>query len=367
MTSAVVHAPQVAAWLGGASEFGLMLPDASPTAATMYSPRGVCLSDDAVIVADSGNHRILIWHGVDGIGDHAPADVVLGHDDMTSEGPQLLHIPTGILVVDGRLVVADAWHHRILVWNEVPRRSGARPDIVLGQDGIDGVNEGCGPDRFYWPFGVAVIDGDFWVADTGNKRVLCWRGGIPDPGAGADLVLGQPDLHSRGDNRGGAVAADSMRWPHAITRVGPYLVVADAGNHRLLAWRGGVDRDRDADAVLGQPDFCTAFEYAYRPQGPRSLRFPYAVTARGASLFVADTSNNRVLIASDLEALLDENPQGAAFDGVLGQPDLDANGENRWATVARDSLCWPYGLSSRRGLLAVADSGNNRVTLWRVP
>ena len=29
-------------WLGGASEFGLMLPDASPTPATMYAPRGAC-------------------------------------------------------------------------------------------------------------------------------------------------------------------------------------------------------------------------------------------------------------------------------------------------------------------------------------
>jgi len=49
-------------WLGGPSEFGLLLPDASPTPSTMYAPRGVCLTPEAVLVADTGNHRVLIWN-----------------------------------------------------------------------------------------------------------------------------------------------------------------------------------------------------------------------------------------------------------------------------------------------------------------
>jgi hypothetical protein len=40
------------------------------------------------------------------------------------------------------------------------------------------------------------------------------------------------------------------------------------------------------------------------------------------------------------------------------------NGENRWKLAERDTLCWPYGLSAVADLLAVADSGNNRVLLW---
>ena len=48
--------------------------------------------------------------------DHADAAVVLGQPDAHSEGPQAggrgpehgLHLPTGIVVHDGRLVVADA-------------------------------------------------------------------------------------------------------------------------------------------------------------------------------------------------------------------------------------------------------------------
>jgi hypothetical protein len=263
-------------------------------------------------------------------------------------------------------VVADAWHHRVLVWDEVPRRHGVPPSIVLGQDDLDGVDEGCGPQRFYWPFGVAVIDGTFWVADTGNRRVLGWDGGIPAPGQRADLVLGQPDFVSRGENRDGPVAANSLRWPHAVASVGGTLFVADAGNHRVLGWRGDVAGDRPADVVLGQPSFTTAIELPYRPQGPRAMRFPYGLATADETLLVADTSNNRVLCFDHVEAILDAEPVAPAATGVLGQPDLDANGENRWDRVLHDSLCWPYGLAVHGDRLAVADSGNNRVVLWEL-
>ena len=48
--------------LGAASVGGLALPDASPTADHMYAPRGVWTDGTRVVVADSGNHRVLIWH-----------------------------------------------------------------------------------------------------------------------------------------------------------------------------------------------------------------------------------------------------------------------------------------------------------------
>jgi hypothetical protein len=60
---------------------------------------------------------------------------------------------------------------------------------------------------------------------------------------------------------------------------------------------------------------------------------------------------------------------GSGASAVLGQNGFDPGGENRWSAVTPDSLCWPYGLSAasdaRYGeVLAVADSGNNRVVLW---
>ena len=56
---------------------------------------------------------------------------------------------------------------------------------------------------------------------------------------------------------------------------------------------------------------------------------------------------------------------------MLAQPTYAACGENRWDRSSPDSLCWPYGLhwhaGADRELLAVADSGNNRVVLWERP
>jgi len=361
--------------LGAASEGGLMLPSATPTAGHLYGPRGVWIDDDLLIAADTGNHRVLIWHGLP-TEDGAPADVVLGQPDAITEGPAAggsgaangMHLPTGILVSDGRLVIADAWHHRLLVWDEVPTDTGTPPDAVIGQPDPEAVDPNAGgeagADTFYWPFGIALVDGRCYVTDTGNRRVLCWTDGIPEPGQPADIVLGQPDSRSREENRGGPVAADSFRWPHAVASDGTGgLWVADAGNHRILGWDAHPTQDRPADRVLGQPDFTSGEEFPYVPQ-ERRFRFPYGLASADGDLAIADTANNRVL----LQPTPDRLPVGALDPTLsLGQPDLTANGENRWDAVGPDTMCWPYGLHWHRGareLLAVADSGNNRVVLW---
>ena len=65
---------------------GLVLPSAQPTASQMYAPRGVWTDGERVVVADTGNHRVLIWHSMPSA-DGAPADVVIGQPDFSSEGP----------------------------------------------------------------------------------------------------------------------------------------------------------------------------------------------------------------------------------------------------------------------------------------
>lgn len=355
--------------LGATSAGGLLLPDAQPSASTMYAPRGVWVDDERVIAADTGNHRVLIWHGrpqETGV----PADVVLGQQDDHTEGPNAggagpengMHLPTGLLVdADGRLILGDAWNHRILVWDRVPDRTGTPPDHVIGQPDLASIEPNAGGEptaaTFYWPFNIVVIDGRFYVCDTGNRRVLIWNDGVPLDGRPADVVLGQPDAQSRRENRGAAPAADSFRWPHAVAPTGRGgVVIADAGNHRLLIWREHPDRDRPADAVVAQPDFENATELPYQSQVGR-LRFPYAAVG-GPGLAVADTANNRVLMWNTA-------PDGdEPADFVLAQPDFRSVGENRWDVVGPDTLCWPYGLCRHGSTLGIADSGNNRIVLW---
>ena len=361
-----------AVWLGAPAPGGLALPSAQPTASFMYAPRGVHLDGALLVAADSGNHRILIWHGVPET-DEAPADVVLGQPDFTTEGPAAggrgpergLHLPTGVLVHDGRLVVADAWHHRILVWDTVPRTSDAAPDLVLGQPDLSSVepNRGRACDRssFYWPFGIGVVGGRFYATDTGNRRVLGWSGGIPESASvEPDLLLGQSDDESRSENRGDSVGANSFRWAHDVAGTDDQLLVADAGDHRVLGWSPHPKADQEADLVLGQPGFDTALESQYAAQDAAGFRFPYSLDTDGTLLAVTDTANNRVLL---WPAIPETN--GAAAGAVLGQYSLAGNGENRWTSVERDTFCWPYGISLSGDRLAVADSGNNRVMIWQ--
>lgn len=361
--------------LGGASPGGLMLPAAAAEPGLMYAPRGVWHDGERVIVADTGNHRVLIWHSPPSE-DGQPADVVIGQPDQHSEGPAAgrtstragLNLPTGVGVIDGRLVVADAWHHRLLIWDEIPTEDFTEPASCLGQASMDAVEPNADSEpsltSFYWPFNFAVVAGIFWVTDTGNRRVLGWQGAtIPEPGRPADILLGQDDASSREDNRG-AIGANTFRWPHAIAGDDKALYVADAGDHRVLGWHPPPSTDTDhASLVLGQQDANTLDEFKNRPQGASRLRFPYAVTSDLERLFVADTSNNRILIWNDRP----HTGNGVPADQVLGQPNMDANGENRWESVEEDSLCWPYGMSLSGDHLAIADSGNNRVVFWEVP
>ena len=395
-------------WLPAGPGLDLALPSAAATPSTLYAPRGVLLDPVAgrtrVIAADTGNHRLLVWPDLPD-GDGADAAVVIGQPGPWSEGPQAggrgpergLHLPTGLTRAGDLLLVADAWNHRVLGYDAALDVEDPEPVWVLGQDDLTGVaaNRGGDPDgsSLYWPFGVLWHDGWLWLADTGNRRVLGWHGlpettGAAGIGAGrraADVVLGQPTAHDRAENRGGEPAADSFRWPHQLAVLDGVLWVADAGNHRLLGWRLPVDGDRPADLLLGQRSPTAAFELPHVPQGPSRVRFPYAVVAAGGGLLVGDTANNRVLgwsappsaslpgpgVMAGMPA-----PEGisvaSAADAVLGQRDFDRAGENRWTGVAADTLCWPYGMSAatdaRHGdVLAIADSGNNRVVVWHRP
>ena len=360
-----------ALWMGAEAAGGLTLPDAQPKANQMYAPRGVWLDDDVLVVADTGNHRVLIWSDPSSMSSHADADVVLGQPNFETEGAQAggrgpengMRLPTGILVHEGKLLVADAWNHRILIWDQIPTDSDTPADMILGQANTAEVDENrggaCGPRTFYWPFGIAMVEGTFYVADTGNRRVLAWDG-IPGPSDEPRFVLGQPSAEVRDENRG-ELGPSSFRWPHDIAGTSEVVHIADAGNHRILGWLPSPGGDRDADTVLGQTDFVSGAEFPYAPQTQTSLRFPYAIDIDGTTMAVADTANNRVL-------LWDSVPEDSSVpaDRVLGQPNFAVNGENRWDVVGPDTFCWPYGLCLHGSKLAISDSGNNRVLIWDI-
>lgn len=353
------------------------LPDpVAPRPHTMFGPRGVAMVEGGpLFVCDTGHHRLMIWdeHPTR---DNAPADHVIGQPDALSEGrngqgpvgPATLNMPTGISTDGSILAVADAWNHRILIWTSLPTQSNQSADIVLGQADFTGglANRGgrkARADTMNWCYGVTIADGRLYVADTGNRRVLVWNS-IPDcNGQPADLVLGQPEMSTRDDNIAGVDNRAGMRWPHTVAIDNGHILVADAGNNRIMVWTAMPNADgAPCSFVLGQAGFdgVDHNRAGYRP-GSSALNMPYGLLVHDGRLLCADTANSR-LVSYPLDLL----EMDAAATRLAGQNGFSNKGDNRWRIAARDSMCWPFGLAAAGETLAIADTGNNRVLLWDV-
>jgi hypothetical protein len=264
------------------------------------------------------------------------------------------------------LAVADAWNHRVLIWRNLPERSDQPADLVLGQGDFSGclANRGgreAGPETLNWCYGVTIAEGRLFVADTGNRRVLVWNA-LPDHGGQpADIVLGQPDMRRHDDNAGIGAGPVGLRWPHAIAVAAGRIMVADAGNNRIMVWNGMPNADgAPASFVIGQKGFedLDHNRAGYDPSA-RALQMPYGIAVRDDMLICADTANSR-LVGFPLSGAGMDAPAAA----LAGQNSFALKGDNRWKFATRDSVCWPFAVATCGDLLAIADTGNNRVLLW---
>jgi hypothetical protein len=123
------------------------------------------------------------------------------------------------------------------------------------------------------------------------------------------------------------------------------LLVADSGNRRVSVLERFTGRGSAAVRRARTAPPPAEFRASRRGRRPAQLSL--------------DTANNRVLLYRELSESGTGEPSS-----TLGQVDFAAVGENGWNAVLPSALCWPYGLHLRRGRLAIADSGNNRVMLW---
>jgi hypothetical protein len=345
----------------------------APSPHSLFGPRGACLCgpDGPLVISDTGHHRLLIWNTLPE-SDDAAADLVIGQPDFVSEGRNAhgpigaatLNVPTGVAFGDGVLAVADAWNHRVLLWHGMPRHSNQPADVVLGQEDFAAGLANRGKDAptaatLNWCYGVTIADGRLYVADTGNRRVLVWDRVPTTSGAPADRVLGQQDFVTRDEGSGGD-ARLGMRWPHAVTVADGRCLVADAGTSRVMVWRAAPRTNGvPCDFVLGQSGF-GAGEHngGYYLPTAAVLNMPYGIAHHAGRIVVADTANSRLLGFTNFA-------MGVAAESLAGQVSFDAKGDNRWQAAERDSLCWPYAVMACDDLFVIADTGNNRVLLWK--
>lgn len=278
--------------------------------ATLNVPTGVAIGAGMLALADAWNHRILLWYGVPDTSNR-PADVVLGQPDFTSNlanrgraapDAATLNWCYGVAICDGRLVVADTGNRRVLVWNSLPRVNGTPADLVLGQSDFTTRDAGgCGPLRasgMRWPHAAAMLAGRLFIADAGTSRIMVWHGVPGANGAPCDEVLGQSDFDGIDHNRGGYdPSAASLNMPYGIAALRRLLIVADTANSRLLGFAlTEIETGARADRIAGQRSFREKGENRWERAGRDALCWPFSVSTCGDVVIIADTGNNRVLL-----------------------------------------------------------------------
>jgi hypothetical protein len=243
--------------------------------------------NEQLFVADYDDGAVYIFDGIPVAGE-SNLGIVLGFPDLTkvsdieSCSAARLSNPEAVIVSDDRVLVADSGHNRVLIWNSIPEQSGTLPDMVLGQLDFESCDSpDASPTEFSIeePSGVWSDGTKLLVVDGGNNRVLGWNTFPTTNGQAADFVLGQDtffDDECNGSDESALPTANSLCDNYeGLFSNGRQIFVADSGNNRVLGWNDWpTENGIDADIVLGRPDFIS-FEDEVDETETKDNRFSY--------------------------------------------------------------------------------------------
>jgi hypothetical protein len=189
--------------------------DGPPTARTFNYPSSIWSDGTNLVIADAANNRVLIWNQIPTVS-FTPADHVLGQPGFITNsagaGAGGLNYPYFLDSNGTQLAVADSSNHRVVIWNTMPTIDQAQADAVLGQgdfahitpndDNQDLTIDATPSNRtFRSPAGIRFVRDTLIVADEQNSRYLvfgklpCGDGEFENPpGSGtcvADPCVGQ--------------------------------------------------------------------------------------------------------------------------------------------------------------------------------
>lgn len=288
------------------------------------------------------------------------ADIVIGQTDFTSaaEGVSQTKFgrPHGIAIdrANGKLYLADANNNRVLRFAYPIVGNFPAAEAVFGQVNFTAnlPNQGGSPgaNTLAGPVGLAVRNGDLWVADRENRRVLRFAaahtlGNNPS----ATNVLGQVDFTALVN----VVTQNNIPWPYQLEfdHAGN-LYVSDNLAHRVLRFNAADlgTNGANANLVLGQADFTTpaSSPALNRMQNPTDL----ALDANG-NLFVSQFGGHRIFRFDNVAAIATNGPTA---DGILG---TGISGSTN------TQLNQPAGLATDGGDLYCCDLSNSRIVIWR--
>ena len=328
-----------------------------------------------VFVADG--FRVLRFSNADALANGAAAEAVFGQGNFeTNATPDIpnenrfsavgIHIDT-----QGRLWIADINNYRVLRFDNA-NTSGNFPAAtrVYGQPNFTSKVQRFNAAGMAGPSDVVVDANDrLWVADANNNRVLRFDNITNKPnGAAADAVLGQTTLDTGGSSGTDGLTQSKLDVPYslAVSSSGT-LFVSDRDNNRVLRFDNAATLGNGANAtvVLGQPNFTTESLdlVATKMNEPSGISL-----SSDDTLWVADRYYARALRFDNAST----KGNGAAADGVLGQPDFfsDRQNNNTQGKFSENSqgLLFPAHVfvDNVKGGVWVSDTQNRRVLRFSV-
>jgi uncharacterized protein (TIGR03437 family) len=345
-------------------------------AGTLNSPEGIAVDASGhLYVADTANHRVLGWENAASFQNGAPASIALGQPNLQQSipdgiGSKGLVYPSSVAInpLTGDLFVADTGNNRVVRFaSPFANLSNVTPDAFYGQPNSASrvVNAGgLSGQSMSGPTGVACdSQGNLWVADTGNNRVLRFPASVLNAtNPAADIVLGQANATTGTANRGSAtISGSGFSSPHGLAfDAKNNLYVADYLNTRVLLFPAPMTAASTASVVYGQSLFTTRGV----PKTPTasSLAGPVGLALNASGeLYVAVPADSRVLVFPAGAA------SGAAATSVIGQPNLTSNtpdaGSFPEASATSLAGVTAVAVDSKSNVLA-ADTVNNRVLFF---
>jgi hypothetical protein len=261
--------------------------------------------------------------------------------------------------------------------------NGQQPSVVIGQPDMSHVagNQGGeipGANTLDYPQSAMVSNGRLLIADSRNNRILGYNHIPTVNNASADFVVGQVGFTEKANDFTTDYSESSKKDLYFPRKASEFagannrarLLVADSTHSRVLTWvdetqsRWALPPDppnsplngfRLPDMVIGQPDDLTSVPTCSRV----GLGLGLSSHIAGGKLFVADSSNNRVLIWNAIPYR-----QNTPADVVLGQGNFTSCSPNAGGVVSASSLNEPEDVWSDGTRLIVADNRNNRVLIW---
>jgi hypothetical protein len=359
-------------------------------------PKGLITYGDKLLLADGNNNRILIWNRLPT--SNSFPTLVLGQASFIANNPgsglHQLNWPMSLSAGDDKLVVADTYNHRVLVWNSFPTYSGQPADVVLqGFDATTRLPLSPEKEHFAWPWGVWTNGEKLVISSTskwtGDGRIgfggwiLIWEQFPTQNNQPADLILdaggdfGTPrSITSNGfylmvgdhNARNQTTEHGSFIWEMFPTQDNqPYdLFLSDpAGGYwsrgtftdsgDLLISNGGNsiylwNASRLPDSTGNRTPDLTVSNHHTGPRGGDGSTVAYG----SGRVFVSDSNGNRILVYNQIPTRSDQAP-----DFAIGAPDLNTN------TLLTRHLISNAAPVSDGNVMFVGDGYNRRVYGWQ--